>query len=167
MQLPHILIALDTSEASKQAVSYVAQMLDGRADVRLRLFHVPAPTPAKLLEFGGRERPEQERQSEAALQEAEEAWRRDAERQAHPLFAEARSRLSQAKVPDAALETQIYTPTPERELASAILEAARAAGCTTIVVGRESFSWWRELVHQHVADRLVQQAQGVTLWVVQ
>jgi nucleotide-binding universal stress UspA family protein len=167
MQPPHILIALDDSEASKQAVSYVAQMLAGQPDVRIRLFHVPAPIPPKLLEFGGRARPEQEQQSEAALQETQEAWRRDVEPKAQSLFAEARSRLSQAQLPDTTVETQICTPTPERELETAILEAAQTAGCDTVVVGRESFSWWREFLHQHVADRLVQRAQGLTLWVVQ
>lgn len=166
---PHknILIALDDSEASRRAVAYVAQFMEGRSDVRLHLFHVPAPMPPKLLEFGGREHPEQERQSAAALQQAQDDWRHDAETKAQPLFAEARALFSQAKVPDQMVESQLCTPAPEQDLDTSILEAARLSACRTIVVGRESFSWLRELVQQHLADRLMQHGEGFTLWVVQ
>lgn len=47
------------------------------------------------------------------------------------------------------------------------LTTARDAGCGTIVVGRESFSWVMESFHSHVSDELVQEGQGLAIWIVQ
>jgi K+-sensing histidine kinase KdpD len=63
--------------------------------------------------------------------------------------------------------TQIAPPLPEQDLTTSLLDAARSHGCGTVVVGRASFSWFRELVQQHVADKLVQESHGLTIWVVQ
>jgi K+-sensing histidine kinase KdpD len=47
------------------------------------------------------------------------------------------------------------------------LTAARAHECSTVVVGREAFSWLKELFQAHVADKLIPQAGDLTLWIVQ
>jgi hypothetical protein len=51
----NIFIAVDDSEASDRAVTYVAQMVDGRREFHILLFHVPASMLPQLLEFGGAE----------------------------------------------------------------------------------------------------------------
>ena len=53
------------------------------------------------------------------------------------------------------------------DLVNDILQAGRKDGCSTIVVGRESFSWLKEMFHHHVADELVRKAHGLTIWVVE
>ena len=65
------------------------------------------------------------------------------------------------------VETQIATPVSGEALDATILEAAQQAQCGTVVVGRTAFSWLQELWHAHLADTLLQQAKGCTLWVVQ
>jgi K+-sensing histidine kinase KdpD len=86
---------------------------------------------------------------------------------AEPLFAKARAILQMFGMPMQALETRIITPLPEEDLAASILEVARSQACGTVVVGRTSFSWFREVWQQHVADKLLQEGQGLTVWVVQ
>jgi len=78
-----------------------------------------------------------------------------------------RQRLPKAAVPEWAVETQIATPVSGEALDATILEAAQQAQCGTVVVGRTAFSWLQELWHAHLADTLLQQAKGCTLWVVQ
>lgn len=51
---------------------------------------------------------------------------------------------------------------PER-----VLELARARRCDTVIVGRESMSWFRELMHDNLADELVRRGKGYTIWVVE
>jgi nucleotide-binding universal stress UspA family protein len=51
-------------------------------------------------------------------------------------------------------------------LVSEILEAARAEGCDTIVVGREVFTGLDKIFRRHVADDLIRRGAGHTLWVV-
>jgi hypothetical protein len=47
----NILIAVDDSEATAAAVTYVGQMIEGAPNVQVLLVHVPAPIPSKLLEL--------------------------------------------------------------------------------------------------------------------
>jgi hypothetical protein len=70
----NILVAVDDSEASDRTVTYVAQMVDGRREFHILLFHVPASMPPQLLEFGGAEVPVQEQRAEAELSNAQAAW---------------------------------------------------------------------------------------------
>jgi nucleotide-binding universal stress UspA family protein len=162
-----MLIAVDASEASDRAVAYVAHMMQGQQDLRVLLFHVPAPMPPELLEFGGRENPDAEEQTEAALHSAQAAWLEQVKQAAQPVFARAQTQLRQAAVAESAVETQIATPVSGEALHTTILEAAQQAHCETVVVGRAAFSWLQELVQSHLADTLLQQAKGCTLWIVQ
>ena len=162
-----ILIAVDDSEATEQAVAYVGEMIEGAQDVQVFLMHMPAPLPPVLLEFGGSEDAEQERRLEARLTAAQTDWMEKIHSAAEPIFAKARSILQMFDIPQHALTTQVLTPLPEKDLTASILEAARSQACGTVVVGRASFSRLQEAWEQHVADRLLQEGQGLTVWVVQ
>jgi hypothetical protein len=48
-----ILIAIDDSDASYHAVTYVGSIIGGREDFRVCLLHALPPLPRELLEFGG------------------------------------------------------------------------------------------------------------------
>src|SRR5438093_9703499 len=56
----HILIAVDDSEASYRAVTYVGSIIGGCEGFRVCLLHALSPLPRELLEFGGSEDPQQE-----------------------------------------------------------------------------------------------------------
>jgi K+-sensing histidine kinase KdpD len=86
---------------------------------------------------------------------------------AQPIFAKARAILQEANIPEQAIETQIYTPIPGQDLATAIIDVAHDTACGTVVVGRSSFSWLRELLQRHVADKLSQEEHAFKLWVVE
>jgi nucleotide-binding universal stress UspA family protein len=163
----NILVAVDDSEASDRAVDYVAQMVDGRKGFQILLFHAPAPMPPQLLEFGGAENPERERRAQAELHTAQGELLEEMARAAQPIFARAQTRFRQAHIPEESVKTELFMPPAEQSLDTSILQAARAHGCQTVVVGREAFSWLRELLQAHVADKLMQQADDLTLWIVQ
>lgn len=162
-----ILVAVEDSEASKRAVTYVAKLIGGRQGFSVRLFHVLAPLSPELLETPGSEDMAEEAKLEKEVQDAQAQWLAVAERAAQPVFAQAKSILSEAGVPSEAIETHISTSITRQEVATDILEAAQAGKCGTIVVGRSSFSRFKELFRHHVADELVRNAQGMTIWVVE
>jgi nucleotide-binding universal stress UspA family protein len=162
-----ILIAVDASEASDRAVTYVARIIAGQPDFRVILFHVPAPIPPRYLEFGGRERPLEEEHAQTALYTARDSWIEQAKRMAQPVFARAQTLLRREAVPEQAVETQIAAPVSGQTLDVSILEEAQRAQCGTVVVGRTSWSWLQELWQQHVAEKLLPEAQGLALWIIQ
>jgi nucleotide-binding universal stress UspA family protein len=162
----NILVAVDDSAASDRAVTYIAHMLGGMKAFTIVLFHVPASMPPQLLEFGGAENPAREQRAEAELSAAQAAFMADVERAAQPIFARAKTRLRDAHIADEAIQTALFLPPGEQSLDTSILEAARAHGCGTIVVGRAVSSWLGELFQGHVADKLLEHAGDLTLWIV-
>jgi K+-sensing histidine kinase KdpD len=83
-----------------------------------------------------------------------------------PVFLRAQAILRQSHIPDRAVQTQITTPLSGHNLDTCILEAAQQHACGTIVVGRGTFSWLREFVEPHVADKLIQAEHGEAIWVI-
>ena len=57
----------------------------------------------------------------------------------------------------------IHRPDVVREL----LETAQKQNCGTIIVGREAYPAFREIVHYHVGEELVRKGQGFVVWVVE
>jgi nucleotide-binding universal stress UspA family protein len=164
-----ILIAMDDSDASNRAVAYTARMIGGKKGFRIRLFHVLAPLPPKLMEFESAEEPKRDRRGDAKREEAHAQWIVQGKKAAQPVFARAKSILRKARIPAHAVETELFTPGTDKDLATHILEGARVSQCNTIVVGRASFFGLREILrqHVHVADELIQKAQGLSVWVVE
>jgi nucleotide-binding universal stress UspA family protein len=162
----HLLIAVDASEISERALAYVAALIDGRRDIRILLLHVPKPTPPKLLEFGGRENPAEEKRAESALRRARTDWIEREQLAAAPMFGHARAVLREAGVPEEVIDTQIVARNPNESLDSAILEVAHEKHCGTVVVGYAAFSWFQELLHRHLAEVLLQKAAGIAVWIV-
>lgn len=161
-----LLLALDDSEASTQAVKYVGKAIRGDSAFAAHLLHVLAPLPPRLREFRGSENAKTERKLEQELMSKRELWIKDAEKAAQPVFNRATLLLRKAGVPSIAIETEFSVAVDRQDLIDDILDAARTNGCRTIVVGRESFTWLKRIFHRHVADELVRKAKGFTLWVV-
>ena len=159
----NLLIAVDDSEATARALTYVASIAGGHRNVRLHLLHV-ALIPPEFLEFGGSEDPQVEEKCEGELAKARLGYVEDL---AQAVFAQAQASLDQAGIPTEAVETHVLTTIDGEDLIQNLLEAARTNACDTIVVGRQSHSWPRERVQHHVADELVRQSEGFTVWVVE
>lgn len=161
------LIAVDESESSHMAVSYVADLLSqGNGATRVILFHLLPPMPPRLVEHGGAEDPDEERRREEALAKKRENWIDQSRRDARPIMEAARSVLRQARVPEEVIQER-YTTTIHGSVAKEALEVANQLGCGTIVVGRQSFPWYQELTKHHVAEDLLKDAENVAVCVVQ
>jgi len=167
MDTHHILIAIDDSKSSERALAQVAHKIDDPSAWHIILLHVLRPIPPKLLEHGGAEDPREEERVEASLDAAQDEWWHRERQAAQPFLAHAVATLKEANIPEQAIETQIYAPVPGEDIATAIIDVARDHACGTVVVGRSSYSWLRELMQSHVADKLAEQAPAFNLWVVE
>ena len=162
-----MLVAIDDSDASMRAVRYVANVIGGQHGFHLHLFHVLHPLSPELLEFIGSEKIEEEEQMEATLRDAQTQWITKEKKAEQSVFKKAKVILREAGVPGRAVKTGYCTSTNRQEVAADILEAARAERCSTIVVGRESFSGLKRFLRRHVGDELIRKGQGFTIWVVE
>jgi len=162
-----ILVAVDDSKASMRAVNYVANMIAGKRDFTICLLNVLGPLPPELTEFGGSEDPEREEKLENELKDKREQWIEKAKTKALPILKKAKSTFKKARLPAKAVNTEFWIDVKSKGLAGDILDAGRLNKCNTVVVGRKSFSWLKELFHHHVADELVRNAHKLTVWVVE
>lgn len=164
-----LLVVVDASPASKSAVEYVARVLGHRRGFQLCLVHFLPPLPPRLLEFGGAGNPVKERRLEAEIRAEQQQWIRAAEKQAEPMLKWARTRLRKAGLPASSLTILFSDPASEQDSASAeILGLARRRKCSTIVVGRRFVSWfYRVTSATDLAEKLVQEGEHLTLWVVE
>lgn len=162
-----LLVAIDDSDASLKAVSYVGSMMGGRMDVTIYLWHMLSPLPPELLEFGGTENPVEELSKETEIHGRQEIWVRDQRRKAEPLFEQARKTLARAGLPAASIHCNHGACAHAQETVPGILDAAKANHCDTIVVGRHAFHGWHKLFGHHVSDQLASRCRDLTLWVVE
>ena len=103
----HILIAVDDSEASYRAVTYVGSIMSGGEGFRVCLLHALPPLPREVLEFGGSGAPQQEEWEAARLHTEQARWIEAVAQAAEPVFTRAKQILHEARVPADAVETQI------------------------------------------------------------
>jgi nucleotide-binding universal stress UspA family protein len=163
----HILIAVDDSEASYRAVTYVGSIIGRCEDFRVCLSHALPPLPRELLEFGGSEDPQQEEREEACIKAEQDRWLEAVAQAAEPVFTRAKHILHEARVPEDAVQTQIVDTVNTQDTVLDILEAAHARHCGTVVVGRKSYHGLTALVTSHVSDEVIRQGQDLAVWVVE
>lgn len=162
-----LLIVVDKSPASRRALSHVAKMLGGRRGFQFCLSEVLPPLPPGLLEHEGAEDPHEERQLEIELRREQHAWVSDKKRRSAGSLRKASTLLHKAGICNGEIETRYCGPSEGRDAADELLTLARSRKCHTIVVGRESHSWVRDLFHSYLAEELVRRARGFTIWVVE
>jgi nucleotide-binding universal stress UspA family protein len=164
-----LLLVVDDSPSAKAAVDYVAKVLAHRRGFQVCLAHFLPPLPPILLEFGGSENPEKEKQLDTQLHKDQQQWVETERKKAEPALNWARSRLRKAGLPATSLTAQFSDPADEQDNASReILDQARRNGCQTIVVGRRSLSWFRRITAgKDLAEQLVEQGKNLTVWIVE
>lgn len=163
----NILVALDDDLTSTAVVKYVGRITSGEKNLAICLLHIIPPLPPQLREFRGAEDPQIEQQLDRELDVKCARWTKNAERAAQALLRKATSFLIKAGMPSQSLEASVRQSINHEDLIDDIFAAAKEKKCQTIVVGRSSFSWLKEIFHRHVADELVRKASGVTIWVVE
>lgn len=164
---PHLLIGIDGSSSSTRAVEYVAAMVAGGGERRIVLLHVLPPIPPELLEFGGAEDPEEERKLDEALKQEQEKWIKQATQAAAPLMENAKAILQRAGFPAAQVSPICVEAIHRPDIVRELIETAEKERCGTIVVGKEAYPAFQDMVHQHVGEELVKKASGFVIWVVE
>jgi nucleotide-binding universal stress UspA family protein len=146
----NILIAVDESENSRRAVSYVAKLLEGMPRFKVMLLHIiNEPEEDFFADEGERER---------WLAEKRETAKRILDKTKTVLVDEgfAPERVfPQVKVR--------YCPS----IAECILQEAEATQSETIVVGRKGVSRKEEFLFGSVSNRIIHEAESCTVWVVE
>jgi nucleotide-binding universal stress UspA family protein len=163
-----ILIAIDESASSLRAVTYVGSLLGRCKDLSIRLLHVLAPMPPSLREFGGSEDPQEEARLSAQQRASQLKWTDDAQGSAKLVLDRAVSRLVDHGVAAHEIRADICPSLQDGEdIVQVILDSAKDWGCGTIVVGRRTLPWFRELFARHIAEELVKKAEDCAVWVVE
>jgi nucleotide-binding universal stress UspA family protein len=162
-----ILIAIDDTEASMKAVTYVSQMVRGREHIHICLFHVLPPIPPRFLEFGGAEDPKKEQVLSAELKVAQAEWIEKAKNEAQRSLKTAQTILADHGVPQSHISTHFTSTIHKPDIVREVLEAARQWHCGTVVVGRHRLPWVQELFHQHTGEGLVEKGREFCVWVVE
>lgn len=163
----NLMVIVDESPATRRAVDYVIRMIGCQRGFHVYLLHLLPPLPAELLEFGGAEDPREERKLQAELHREQHDWIAAVKEPARPALSYAIAALRDAGLFTYEIELASSDPWDDRDATVAILNQAREKHCHTIVVGNESHSWFRGLAGARLTDRLLRNANEITIWVVQ
>jgi nucleotide-binding universal stress UspA family protein len=146
----NILIAVDDSDNSRRAVSYVAQLLGGIAGFRITVLHVV---------------PEVEEDYFATEQE-KDAWLQKYREKIDTLLENYRQRLVESGFPPDHVSVRSplrYCPS----MAECILTERDELEYDTIVVGRQGISRKEEFLFGSISSKIVTHARNCTVWVVE
>ncbi len=162
-----LLIVVDESAASERAVKYVGKFAGKRRGFHICLAHVLPPLPPRLLEHGGASIPEKEARLEADLKSEQRRWISDAKKRLQKVLDKARAILQKAGVPAGAIQTLFCEPEEGPYAAESILNMAKECRSRTVVVGRQSVSWFHELFSQDLPEELLRHGKGFCVWAVE
>lgn len=159
-----ILVAVDGSKDSTRAVKYVGRLLRSTPGVNVTLFHVLNPLPPVLREHGGSEDPVREEQLGKQLRKDRKTWYRKEQKLESKILSKAHQTLEKTGFPASRTSLKFGY---EDDVVGTILEEARKGHYQTIVVGRHGVSGLRKFFFGGITRRLLQQAAGCTVWVVE
>ncbi|RMH05332.1 MAG: universal stress protein [Nitrospirae bacterium] len=161
-----ILVAVDNFDNSRKALTYVAEMVRGRDDAQVRVFHIIVPIPPELREHGGSEDPAKEAQLSRELQAAQSRWIEAQQQAFAPTLQAITAYLVNHGVPPQSISSESCACVQEANLDICLLEAAAAWDAGTLVVGWDTFSSFEEAMKRHLAEKLIRKGQGLTFWIV-
>jgi nucleotide-binding universal stress UspA family protein len=154
-----LLVVVDESPATKKALEYVARIAARRTNFRICLAHSLLAPPRELIEFRG---PEKSR-----LRAYKSRWIAASEMTEQRALGRANAVLRRGGIARGAVEAHYCYLVDGTHATKAILELARMQKCDTVVIGRKSLSWLRELIDGDLAEELVRRAKGFTIWIVE
>jgi len=146
----HFLIAVDESESSKRAVLYVADIVGGFPGFRVTLLSI-IPKP----------------EEDFFDSEAEEtAWLKEKTGAANRTLENYRQIMIQAGFPPEKVRIRSCVG-EEKSFAEAILDTRCDLTCCTVVVGRHHKSKTEEFLFGSTSSKLIHEAKGCAVWVVE
>lgn len=161
-----LLLVVDGTDASRQALQYVGRILAGRDGVECHLAYIASRLPPELLESGGSELPEREEQIESAMRAQQRDWTAGIDKKAERVLRGGRTTLERSGVAAACIDTCVSSPRDARRTVDEVLLLARDEACQTVVVGHRAHTWFRGLGGGHLAEQLVRTAKGLAVWVI-
>ena len=162
-----LLVILDDSAAAKRAVRYVGKFVGKRTGFHICLLHVLPPLPSELLEHGGSENPGKEVRLGADLKAEQHRWISTAKKASQKGLEEARAILRTAGISAGTMKALSYEPGENQDAADVILNMARRSHCRTVVVGRQSVSWFHELFNEQLSDELLRRGKEFCVWAIE
>jgi nucleotide-binding universal stress UspA family protein len=146
----NILIAVDESENSRRAVSYVAQLLEGIEGFKFALLHVIAEADEDYFPTDAEK----------------EKWLGQYKRKVDAMLEDYRQILVKAgfNPDDVSVRSPLrYCPS----MAACILAERDETEYHTIVVGRQGLSRSEEFLFGSISSKIVTHARNCTIWVVE
>ncbi len=159
----NVLIAVDGSRNSLRAVQYAGRVFAPNPEARLLLFQIlPAISRMNLdkEEIKNIDARKVERPDLAGLY-----WRLEDEEEMHQFFAEAKDLLVQAGLKPKQIKSKFSVK--KGEIADAILEEAELGNYDTLILGRRGLSRVREFFLGSVSTKVVREARGCAVCVVE
>lgn len=144
-----IIIAIDDSPRSINAVEYVGSIAGHLAEVQLCLLHVyPEPPPGYY-------------QTGAPLDE----YKREQEEKAKPLFAQAKKILQNHGIAAEAITSRCRIA-GDLSISAAILHLQVQEHYGTIVVGKRGISKAEEFLFGSISNALIHNGRDIAVWVI-
>ena len=156
-----VVIALDSSEGAWRAVEYVAEAFGHTPGVQVTLLHVLSGLPPAFWDDGHilEEKEKESRQRLVA------GWQTEQEKKWQGLVKKAHDRLTKAGVAKDAVVNK-FKP-KDYDVAEDILSDAAAGNFDTIVMGRRGLGLAKTLVLGSVTNKVVQNAKGCAVIIVE
>jgi len=148
-----VLLCVDNSENAMRAVDHAGFMLSG-TDAPVTLFHTMRHLKRYIPDDVLEEAPE-----------LEELWKQKAGQDIAPFMEKARNMLLKAGLAEDQVTSKVVGGS--RSPAEDILKEARENGYGTIVLGRRGISGIKEFLFGSVTKKILNQATGLTVWLVQ
>ena len=145
-----ILVGVDGSEQGLNAVRYLAAVLGGSSNCKVRLMAVHLPTV--------QDDPDQ----------AEEIKNRDIEKRIalEERLSEAHRILMEARLAPENLSTELVESDGRQGVGDVLMDVQREGGYGTVVVGRRGLSKAEEFLFGSVSNTVMHQAADCCVWVV-
>ena len=146
-----ILIAVDNSEIARRVIGYVADMIRYHPDVLITLHHVILHQAGKAPGDAPGEEVDVEELKRAALEDSKNLS----------------ALLVEAGLPPDRIRIQIQACDLKTSIAPLILDELRKNQYGTIVVGRRDKTKREEFIFGSVSSKIVREAKGCAVWVVE
>jgi nucleotide-binding universal stress UspA family protein len=146
-----ILIAIDLSENSLRAVDYVGEMISCHPKAEITLMHVIKEPSSDIM-------PDAEERSRHVDKLRAETL---------SLMEEAAKRLTSRGTNEKCICLKIQVCKKLPSVVELILSEAGSGGYGTIVVGRRGMSKKEEFLFGSISSKIVREAKGCTVWVIE
>ena len=162
-----ILLAVDKSAASDKAVRFVANILAdcGPDEVSLTLLHIVESIPEFLVDGGGGSHPRE------LYRQVVEEWETGRRNEGQQLLDQQRRALIDAGLPETAIESKLVVkesrPEAKKVIAAlSIIEEMQRGDYSVVALGRRGLSAAQGSFLGSVAEKVLREANGRTVWVI-